>query len=386
MKFNNSSSLGCFTGFLSKILCTKAHPTYPSSESETRIQFQKTVDGSATPNVVARLMGLEFMPEISSNCEKNCNSGDFRAETEDMQGKNRRVKMSFSFSETQNYFEIENDDFFVLRFDNNSQKNKKVSNFGQNKKRKCRRKQRVNRDEQGKNRVFSDEERVNLMILPHNCQIFDNDLDLSKKSSNLSQFKEKISGKNEEQGKNRVFSDTERVNLKNLPHNCQIFNTDFEFSKKSYHLSQFKENISEKNEEMSEVEVESELENCSPVSVLDDSEFISDHEVTVSSNSEEDAKSRGSECDKESQSSINEIQTEENEEKNIGLRRKYYKKHENLEMFRKICRFAEDEINNLNWKYRGMFCAQEFEEIILNFSLQIFEQLINELVDQLIEI
>ncbi|KAL9238686.1 hypothetical protein vseg_013076 [Gypsophila vaccaria] len=344
MKFNDTSSttfsvnfatnkgdiLGCFTGFLSRILCSKTLPTYPSSEPETRPpQFSTAeeavdVDGRATTNVVARLMGLE----------KSWKTEDYRAETEDTQRTNRRVKMSFSFVTTPTYFEIQDDDFFVLSFEKKTpEKKKKKSNFGQCSRNKCRRKQRVNREEQGKNRVMlCDDGGVKLRTSPpRKCRKFDVDV--------ICRSRETVEG------------DTRG--------NCR------------------------------EMISEGEVQNCSPVSVLDDTEFISNFDVTISGNSEEDANSRGFECEKESISSIKDIENEEieeNEEKIVGLRRKNYRKRENLEMLRRIFGFAEEELNNnSNWKYKGMFCAQEFEEIVLNFSHHIFDQLISDLVDNLID-
>ncbi|XP_074303180.1 uncharacterized protein LOC141637573 isoform X2 [Silene latifolia] len=365
---NKGNGLSCFSGFLSRILGSKTPPTYPSDfeNHEEFSKIEKLVDGSATPNLVARLMGLEFMPELSSNDDqkswnsifrsKSMDSGNFRDGTEKMQGQtgqvgqHRRVKTSFSFRETQNFFELEGDDFLVLNFDVKScKKKKKVSNFGESKTAKRRGKQRINREEQRKNRVFTDEERVSLGISPQISQ-----------SYKLSPFRDRISvTKTEEDGI--------KVRKKKMKENCL---------------------------ELSKGEVECELDNSSPVSVLDDSEFISDAEVTVSSNSE-DAKSRGSECDSKELSSTSngssnlddtEREKQGNEEQKGGLKRRDYKKHENAEMVRRVCRLAEIDFSNSNWKYRRMFRAEEIDYFGLHFSQLIFDQLINELVDQFFEI
>ncbi|XP_074303123.1 uncharacterized protein LOC141637536 isoform X2 [Silene latifolia] len=361
---NKGNGLSCFSGFLSRILGSKTPPTYPSDfeNHEEFSKIEKLVDGSATPNLVARLMGLEFMPEISSNDDqkswnsifrsKSMDSGNFRDGTEEIQGEalqHRRVKTSFSFRETPNFFELEGDDFLVLNFDVKScKKKKKVSSFGESKTAKRRGKQRINREEQGKNRVFSDEERVSLGISTQISQSLENDL-VSKQSYKLSPFRDRIN-----------VTKAEEDGIKGR----------------------------------SKGEVECELDNSSPVSVLDDSEFISDAEVTVSSNSE-DAKTRGSECDSKELSSTSnrssnlddtEREKQGNEEQKGGLKRRDYKKHENVEMVRRACRLAEIDFSNSNWKYRRMFRAEEIDYFGLHFSKLIFDQLINDLVDQFFEI
>ncbi|KAH9622741.1 hypothetical protein KSS87_004767 [Heliosperma pusillum] len=323
-------------------------------------------------------MGLEFMPEFSSNDDqkawnsilrsKSMDSGDFRDGTEEMQGQHRRVKTSFSFRETPNFFEVEDDDFLVLNFDVKShKKKKKVTNFDEfevgikhKRKVKCRGKQRKNREEQGKNRVFSDEERLSLRISPQISQCFDNDFDVLKQSYKLSPFRDRISVTKAEE-------DGIKARKKKKKENCL---------------------------DLSKGGVECELDNSSPVSVLDDCEFISDPEVTVSSNSEEDAKSRGSDCDSKELSTTsngssilddNESEKQRNEAQKDGLKRRDYKKHENVEMVRRVCRLAEVDFSNSNWNYRNMFRAEEIDYIGLHFSKLIFDQLISELVDQYLE-
>uniref|UniRef100_A0A803KRH5 DUF3741 domain-containing protein n=1 Tax=Chenopodium quinoa TaxID=63459 RepID=A0A803KRH5_CHEQI len=220
---------------LSRILCSKSLPTHPSDPIEiNKKQHYSTietivVDGAVTPNVVARLMGLDSMPELEFSSEfhqkftnsiprsKSMDSEDFRGETEEMQGQHRRVKTSVSFRETPDFFELEDDDFFILNFD-----------------------------------------------------------------------------KREEDAK------------------------------------------------------------------LGESESVSRNDSSQSN--------------------------ESFAERNVGLKRRDYKKHENIEMLKRICRLAEAEVNNSNWKYRKLLKDDELEDTALDFSQGIFDQLVSELIDQLLEI
>ncbi|CAO2840865.1 unnamed protein product [Amaranthus hypochondriacus] len=353
---NKGNTFGCFAGVLSRILCSKSFPTHPSVDP---IDSHKNIqdDGSTTPNVVAKLMGLDSMPEFNSNSivkSKSFDSEDFREKTEEMQ--HRRVKTSVSFRETPDYFELQDDDFFIFSFENkkkgSNMENSEVGSKGNHKHRrrrrdKCGKKWRKNRQEQSKERVFSDEDRLSLKIFPPKNDAF---FDVHKQSYHLSPLKEKL-----EENKERK---------KNKNENC---------------LGKSKD------------EVECDSENLSPVSVLDhNSEFTSDPELTTS---EEDARLRRSECDSinhsPSQSNENENDGREtknrrNKEKDVGFKRKDYKKHENVEMLRRICKLAENEVNNSNWKYRRMLSGHELEDTAQHFGQRIFDQLLNELLDQLL--
>ncbi|KAL2898628.1 Peptidyl-tRNA hydrolase [Bienertia sinuspersici] len=359
-------TFGCFAGVLSRILCSKSLPTHPSDPIECHknqhlSKIEKlVVDGSATPNVVARLMGLDSMPEINfiSNSipkSKSFDSEDFRAKTEDIQGQHRRVKTSVSFRETSNYFELEDDDFFVLSFENGGKSKKKGSNSGHNhrkRREKYGRKQRRNRNEQSRDRVFSNEERLSLKISPQISPKFDAIVDVQKQSYHLSPLKEKNCSKKDE-------LDGNKAKKKKSKEDCLV---------------------------QSKVEAECDSDNSSPVSVLDHStEFISDPEVTTS---EEDARLEGCESVSRDFTSQNNESCEReinlNEERNVGLKRRDYKKPENIEMLRRICRLAEAEVNNSNWKYRRMLGADDLEGIAKDFGQGIFDQLISELVDQIV--
>ncbi|KMT05038.1 hypothetical protein BVRB_7g171980 [Beta vulgaris subsp. vulgaris] len=379
---SKGNTFGCFSGVLSRILCSKSLPTHPSDPIENfnqkKLSSKIEIDGSNTPNVVARLMGLDSMPEISMKYSqkmpnsvsrsKSMDSEDFREETEEIKGQHRRVKTSVSFRETPDFFELEDGDFFVLSFENGGKKKKNGSNLGnfdvgikgkkhRRRKEKCGRKQRRNRDEQSKERVFSNEERLTLKISPQNSPKIDAFFDVQKQSYHLSPLKDKFCSKEEE-------FDGIKARKKKRKEIC------FGESKDD--------------------EVECDSDNSSPVSVLDhNTDFISDPEVTTTS--EEDARLGGSESVSKSYTSqSNESDKEHaretcgNEAISVGLKRKEYKKHENIEMLKRVCKLAEVEVRNSNWKYRRMLRDDELQDIAKDFGQRIFNQLVSELIDQLV--
>ena len=261
---SKGSNLGCLSGLVSRILCSKTLPTHPSDPIEINKKqgFLKIVDdGSTTPNVVARLMGLDVLPEFNSRITQKAsdsikqikllNSGDFREETGEIQ---RRAKTSFSFKETPEFFELEDDDFFVpSKVDENKKRKKKKNQKGvkfgnsevgvkghkhRGRREKCGRNQSRSGDEQSKNRVFSIEDRLSLKISAQNSQKIDNNISVRNQSYHLSPLKEE--------------SDGIKARKKKKKDSCLVVSKE-----------------------------ECDSENLSPVSVLDHSEFISDHEAAT---------------------------------------------------------------------------------------------------------
>ncbi|CAJ1948482.1 unnamed protein product [Sphenostylis stenocarpa] len=130
---------GCFTGFLRVLLCAgnaSSPPVHPSDhfteyESENAHSTKETVvvnDGS-TPGVVARLMGLDSLPNPkwvlkggtpdSVPRSRSVNFVDFLLEFDSSRANHRRVKTSASFREVPGLVENQNigNNLFVLCMD-----------------------------------------------------------------------------------------------------------------------------------------------------------------------------------------------------------------------------------------------------------------------------
>ncbi|GAB4824536.1 hypothetical protein Ancab_007412 [Ancistrocladus abbreviatus] len=398
----------CLAGVLRRIFCSGSLPTYPSDQlKETDpIEVQKLqpsfkaeeLNASATPNIVARLMGLDSMPEIDSGKaqknstsitrSKSMNSADWRLEREDIEEQqqkqqNRRVKTSFSFRETPNYLEIEDDSFYVLSFENGGEESKEFWPKGANlmmgsKEQKQRRKaerhrvkQRKERNDFGDGRVFSNEkDRMNLKISGKVSEKIENNVNFQISRECVTSMKDSSMPVNRKEGSAEI-----KVRKKKKKDNC---------------LADGK------------METESDSENSSPVSVLDHGEFTSDPEVT--SASEEESRLRGSnprrnlaseiidECPSDYASGCSTghhegLDPNAYEGKHLWSRKtECWRHHHHIDISSKICRLAEKEVLNLDWVYIGRRGEVEEDWGVVGAELgfHIFDQLINDVIDQLV--
>lgn len=137
---NGTSTKSCFSGILRRILCTGSLPTHPSNsdivpESDHVYVDKKNVQvkGQGTPGVVARLMGLESLPDIkwipkdSINFRsKSIRSADYFPQFDHLSqdhSQHRRVKTSVSFREIPTFLHQQNEDLFVVCFDRGDDNN-----------------------------------------------------------------------------------------------------------------------------------------------------------------------------------------------------------------------------------------------------------------------
>lgn len=130
---NGTSRRSCFSGILRRILCTGSLPTHPSNSDvvpESDITFSEKknsqVNGQGTPGVVARLMGLESLPDIKWIPKDSMNFGSRSLRSADyfpqfdylsQESQHRRVKTSVSFGEIPTFLHQQNEDLFLVCFD-----------------------------------------------------------------------------------------------------------------------------------------------------------------------------------------------------------------------------------------------------------------------------
>lgn len=97
-------------------------------ENDQNFKDKQRIEVPPTPGLMARLMGLETLPVTNSahsqmtpssiTRSRSMNSANYLQECDEMQGKHRRVKTSLSFRELPTFLELENDEFFILSFEN----------------------------------------------------------------------------------------------------------------------------------------------------------------------------------------------------------------------------------------------------------------------------
>ncbi|KAL1808131.1 hypothetical protein ACET3Z_025121 [Daucus carota] len=130
---DTASNKSCFSGILRRILCTGSLPTHPSDSdivpgSDDLILEKKNIQvkGQGTPGVVARLMGLESLPDIKwvpkdavNLRSRSVRSADYFPQFHHLseESQHRRVKTSVSFREIPTFLHQQNEDLFVVCFD-----------------------------------------------------------------------------------------------------------------------------------------------------------------------------------------------------------------------------------------------------------------------------
>ncbi|MCE0480812.1 hypothetical protein HAX54_037943 [Datura stramonium] len=144
-----ATSAKCFSGIFQRLLCGGSLPTHPSDQfkkpnrttlfdhSSTKLPFKaeanissNKVADSSSPGIVAKLMGLDSLPEGdqktnvgSFSRSRSVNSLDYLIQfnlTE--QFHHRRVRTSVSFREIPNFDQEFKSEFFVFRFNDEQEK------------------------------------------------------------------------------------------------------------------------------------------------------------------------------------------------------------------------------------------------------------------------
>ncbi|KAI3902573.1 hypothetical protein MKW92_033771, partial [Papaver armeniacum] len=158
----------CFSSIIRRFLGVGGFRTHPfdcikepnqvqhGDDEFTLLDEKKT---PSTPGLVARLMGLETMPELESlmpekkkNPEsigrsRSTNSVDFSAKIDqNHHRKHRRVKSSLSFLEMPECFELENDEFLLLTFENVEEEHKERVKCDVNKNERLQRRNKIRND------------------------------------------------------------------------------------------------------------------------------------------------------------------------------------------------------------------------------------------------
>ncbi|KAK0605304.1 hypothetical protein LWI29_025224 [Acer saccharum] len=360
--FDSKSAVsGCFAGILHRILCSRSLPTYPSDQitescsivsrdqelEETKQNDRE--DKAVAPGVVARLMGLESMPNMrpdSITRSRSMNSLDCcnkESSMDQMQDGHRRVKSStFSVSEIPAFLELEeNEDFLVLNFENGSE------------------------EETKRRRKISSSRRKKPDTTTSSLPGFENP-----------ECSTPVKNKKEE-------SESENVKFR---------------KKKKKKMKKYVEN-------------DSSSENSSPVSVLDFDQFITDHEVPrseldsnlVESNSRRKLSPELGELEYyENRIRRNDgnlmIFDEDTNAKKSGSRNRvscsstsWQRQSNYMEMWDQIRKMTdevgeeeEEIIGGSKWWFLKKHHHEEFEQICADFELQIVDQSLDELVQQLV--
>ncbi|KAL3518054.1 hypothetical protein ACH5RR_020643 [Cinchona calisaya] len=421
---SKSTPAGCIAGVFRRLLCISTLPTHPSdcvsleldklqqsiapTKADERVEqsiaptkADERVEPSATPSIVARLMGLESLPQIDfSAMEKSpnsiarshsMNSVDLMKELVKIQGRQHlRVK---SFRETApTFLELEDEDFFVLNFENADESRK--SETGSKKMQQRRIKNSGNtRRESVYEKNKENQDPINVVL--------DGKVECSMNSRKASQS-DTCDGKLRDSSnifvsptKNACQNSVEVKEVVKLAKKTKNHKPESEFMGRRGRMKKRKDDCLpvKKNE----TDPQSDSENSSPNSVLDIMKFPGDPEVTSSeefarlSNSKSrrtlteelenykslignaSCKSRNSSGCKCAELSKNGHGRDSNNNNNV-------------EMWGEICKIAERDTIQSNWILlnKEIQKFEDYKEIGGEFEIQIFEELMGELVDQLV--
>lgn len=299
---SKSSTAGCLAGILRRILCSGSLPTHPSdqiTEETNSVEFFQDLKGKdniqtpATPNLVARLMGLDLMPDMdylgcshlipnSISRSKSMNSVDRLAGFDPNQVQHRRVKSTLSFREVPAFVELENEEFFVLSFEKEKELRSKGRRselgFGELKKTRTERSKKmenrrekvvVDEEEVEKRKVLSDlngkemtsRRRNRISDKPAMNKVCNNGrVGASSITCAITKNSEAISSRKPMKNQEQVFNGG-KSSSKNLKQKKE--------TTRSYHVVEC-------------VEPQCNSEDSSPVSVLDSGKFLVDSEVPIS--------------------------------------------------------------------------------------------------------
>ncbi|KAJ4979909.1 hypothetical protein NE237_010689 [Protea cynaroides] len=408
---SNGNPSGCLSGMLRRLFCTGSLPTYPCDQIreaqcvevvEVQPQDSKNekIEAPATPGIVARLMGLESLPEMnwvpsgktpdSFGRSKSVNSADYWSEFDPIQGKHRRVRTSLSFREPPTFIQLENDDFFLLSFENVAVKGKDFGSKGKkadvgSEDLKPRRRIEVNNNKNTRETVLEKKNKKNKEDEGSKRRAYkENDQEMKRITERRSK---------------KTNTGTSRIKDSGLvpPHNKEVYRKSIHVPKtgsptKSKNYKEVRERaVSPKKKQSQppkeEIEPECDSEKSSPVSVLDLGDFLIDPRTPVS---EEDVKPRGSNSrrklspellkpeDRSTQhSSRISISTDRESRGTARLTQDY------VHLWGGICKFAEEDVVGSNWICREMSKLEELEDMGIEFGLQIVDKLLNEIIDEL---
>ncbi|XP_062083365.1 uncharacterized protein LOC133789580 [Humulus lupulus] len=388
-----ATTAGCIAGILRRILCSGTLPTHPSdqtTEETNSLELDSKVTTPGTPGLVARLMGLDSLPELGSDWaqlrpknsvsrSRSMNSADRVPGSDDSM--HRRVKSTTSFREIPAFLELESEEFFILSFENVSERRgirskeaKRGKGFGEAKQRREKKSERVENGEEVR-KVLRD---LNGKVLQSSRRRSST----TKVNCNNNNGKDSTVTRNSNVKRHVVSDQVELPTVVKPSLN----------KKKKKNITNF-QGVRTVEEQPDPQQCTS--EDASPVSVLDCGQFLIDPEVPIS---EVDC------CSSTTSNSRRKLSMEIENHKKLsprrdnnlmGEERKTEKKHmwsrkeqsrdtpESSEILDEICSMSETELVESNWVQRWSLNHEDFKSIGEELESKIFGQLVEEMVDQI---
>ncbi|XP_038896059.1 uncharacterized protein LOC120084230 [Benincasa hispida] len=369
---NPRATPSCLSGILRRILCSGSLPTHPtdhiteetsSVKSDDKLLqvkdlnvIKSTNETKPTAGIVARLMGLDSMPEMKQNHNSLSRSQSMNSVEhfyKHLEDKHQRVRSTLSFREVPTFLELENEEYFILSFEGES-----------------------------KSKEFKAKVR--------------NSTEFNQRKEDEDKYKNRGSNKTEQSSVRKTKK--KRFDPEESKQFVQIDLKEKKKSRKRFSKNKPTSRISTKDrhgrKSTRQVESDCSSDELSPVSVLDSNQFLRDPEEAISlsgdaaSNSPINTRRKlSSELEIPKTPSRNDddliINGGKIAKKKVvdGIQRERYEKE--------ICKITEMELEESNWKYSKI--CEEHEEfggggIIEGFDSYILEGLIEEFVEQMYDL
>lgn len=403
---NSPSDTGftkCFSGAVRRLLCTGSLPTHPSdqipelSTDELKNPCKDSVgeakvEVGASPGIVARLMGLDSLPERSwvpraaalnsITRSMSLNFMDYFPEVDPAQGgQHRRVRTSVSFREVPTSLHQQNHDCFVLFLENVGEAGEMGPHMRKSEMRFPELKQK--KEERSKSKDNSKEK-----ALVKKRESGEN----SKRACKGKNEPKRVSGKlSSKLGTCYGVEDSGSVLLqkkKDVPATSKVKSPVREASVGS----KFTKKKDKGQRGVNKVEPECDSENSSPVSVLDHYGFPVHHPTPSAGHSRKmgskrkKSSSKLANWDYPAPNLIRISNTEDQEQRAIKKKEnKQSKKDYYTEIFSKVCKLTEEEMKESKWEAKEASKTEYFEEICTEFEQQILNLLLHQVVNELKE-
>ncbi|XP_020216233.1 uncharacterized protein LOC109799971 [Cajanus cajan] len=394
---SKSTSSGCLTSILRKILCSDGLPRdqtreLDSLDKDQNLKGKQNVETSTTsttittPGIVARLMGLESieMPcgskPNSLSRSRSMNSVDCLGEFNGMEVLHKRVKSTLSFREPPTFLLHESDKFLVLSFEGKGE-SREFKSSGRKREQGCEELKQKVRSERGELRENKREKVCDEKVRKLG----------GKRVSHVS------CGNVGSDGKLKEITNTMRTSKASFEKKKGF---DYEAVKLSQNMKGKEVAVGEKQKRRrrkkkkticqteNKVEVDCKSEDSSPVSVLDferelcgtvdlssrrklSPKLESDQHIPV--NSDDNLV-----IDEKKDKAI-----DNNNNKNEGSKKKEKKVQDYIDICSEVCRIVDDELAASNQKHIWTNKQGDLGGISADLESEIFDYLLNELVDEL---
>ncbi|KAJ0028719.1 hypothetical protein Pint_34860 [Pistacia integerrima] len=394
MSTTQKNDSGCFSCILRRLLCQGSHQTYPSdqiaepaevefNEPKKELKPETEILTQGAPGIVARLMGLDSLPEASCvpkgkapdavTRSKSVNFMDYLLQFDLAQApQHRRVRTSVSFREVPTFLHQQNPELLALYLDEVDENKKRESKvrksakeFGELKQKKEERSKNSKERLAMKKEKQSNRKKLSKFIdEPRRVSV--------KRHSNISTSK-----KYGESG----TTVKEKSSVKRM-HQSEV-------------LAKPKVSKSKTQQSVEAVEAaECSSENPSPISVLDVNDFSIYEDYPSSAedprcldlNFERKSSVKTMYSDYPSANSKRILSNDDlrlrvvNKRDNESMDNQitdYYKK-----MVAKLCRITEESIMQSNWMPKKELNFEDFEEICMQFGQHILDTLLQQVVDE----